>query len=249
MTENPEIFTTSLKPSDKSDAEEESTIGQTAKKIASTTVPVSLSAQPSTSVTIIGESDDANEENNSTATSITSTIEIIDDSRIGMQNHDNASTVGDESDESYEESTLKNAHIERTTVTGSTDGPTTTVDSIDESDSEESTKESEIFSSSTSVSLVKPNDRIRGVSRDEIESTRGRALNLTSFERKPSTSGVIYVTAPPAVIISKTSKAFGGDLSDVSMENDGMDIHSSEYGVTMSPKPIRTDVSECKSKV
>lgn len=164
MTENPEIFTTSLKPSDQSDEEEESTIGQTAIIITSTAVPVSF-AQPSTSVTIIGESDDANEENKSTATSIISTIEIIDDSRIGMQNHENASTVGDESDDSYEESTLKNAHIERTTVTSSTNGPTTTVDAIDESDSEENTGESEMFSSSTSVSLVKPNDRIRGVSR------------------------------------------------------------------------------------
>lgn len=90
-------------------------------------------------------------------------------------------------------------------------------------------------------------DRSRIVSKEDIESIRGRSLNLTVNEHKMSTtSGVIYVTAPPSPIasqsglaVSKSLKSFNDDLSDVSMDNDNMDFQSSEFVV----KPPSTTVT------
>lgn len=95
---------------------------------------------------------------------------------------------------------------------------------------------------------IKLNDRSRVVSKTDIESIRGRAINFTGSDRRPmaGAGGVIYVTAPPpqsapfdavaadgppAMVMPKSAKSniFSDDLSDVSMENDGMELHSSEH--------------------
>lgn len=124
-------------------------------------------------------------------------------------------------------------------------------------DSYEST-ESQTISSSTITSNNKAKDRSRVVSKDDIESIRGRALNLTNSERKqPTSSGVIYVTAPPSapvpsMSIPKSAKTFSDDLSDVSMDNDSMDYQSSEHvaktTTTTTSTPSIPD-SECQTEV
>lgn len=96
----------------------------------------------------------------------------------------------------------------------------------------------------SAIELIGKTDRIRVVSKDDIDLIRGRALNLTG---KSTTSGVIYVTAPPPAL-PKSSKSFSDDLSDVSMDNDGMDFHSSEHVMTTARTPPIHN-SECQSKV
>lgn len=85
--------------------------------------------------------------------------------------------------------------------------------------------------------IFKPNVRSRVVSKDDIESIRGRALNLNSTENKPiKPTGVIYVTAPPA-----QNKPMLDDLSDVSMDNDNMEFFSSKHMTAQAPvKPVPT---------
>lgn len=194
----------------------------------------------STSVTIVDENSKDDERD---------MISIIDSGMVGSRNNLKSSEkplldsiVGDESDESDEtddESTLK-SYIERVTVDSLT---TTTIDSVTEADSEDQTIESDSVDSSTS-GFIKSNVRSGIVSRDDIESIRGRALNFTASDRKPTKSSIIYVTAPPAVV--KMSKS-EDDLSDVSMDNDGMDVHSTEHRA-MVPTSIEA-VSKCESKV
>lgn len=245
MTETPEDFTTSFQASDQNDETEHSTIGQIEKLVTTANTVTTLAPLPlvkhSTSVTIVDEnSKDAEKD----------TISIIDSGMVGSRNHLKSSEktlldsiVGDESDESDEsddESTLK-SYIEHVTVDSLT---TTTIDSVTEADSEDRTIESDSVDSSTSGIIVKPNVRSGIVSRDDIESIRGRALNFTASDRKPTKSSIIYVTAPPAVV--KMSKS-EDDLSDVSMDNDGMDVHSTEHRA-MVPTSIEA-VSKCESKV
>lgn len=112
--------------------------------------------------------------------------------------------------------------------------------------------------SSTVGSVIKSSVRSRVVSKDDIESIRGRSLNLTNNERNHSTSGVIYVTAPPplAPVLSmsmpKSAKSFSDDLTDVSMDNDGMDFQSSEHfaqTTTSTTTSSSVQDSECRSKV
>lgn len=239
MTETPEDFTTLFQPSDQNDEMEHSTIGQIEKLVttANTIAPLPL-VNHSTSVTIIDENSKDEERD---------TISITDTGMVGSRNNLKSSDktlldsiVGDESDESDDESTLK-SYIERVTVDSLT---TTTIDSVTEADLEDRTIESDSVDSSTSGIIVKPNVRSGIVSRDDIESIRGRALNFTATDRKPTKSSIIYVTAPPAVV--KMSK-YEDDLSDVSMDNDGMDVHSTEHRA-MVPTSIEA-VSKCESKV
>lgn len=114
----------------------------------------------------------------------------------------------------------------------------------------------------TIKSTNKSTDRSRVVSKEDIESIRGRSLNWTNSDRKGAmTSGVIYVTAPPqstvsssAKAVSKSLKAFNDDLSDVSMDNDNdnTDFQSSEI-VAKTSTTIASVPSihgpMCKSKV
>lgn len=114
----------------------------------------------------------------------------------------------------------------------------------------------------TAKSTNKSTDRSRVVSKEDIESIRGRSLNLTNTDHKDSiTGGVIYVTAPPqstvsppAKAVSKSLKAFNDDLSDVSMDNDNdnTDFQSSEIdsktSTTIASVPTVHD-SMCQSKV
>lgn len=248
MTETPEDFTTSFEASDQNDETEHSTIGQIEKLVTTANTVTTIAplaplplVKHSTSVTIIDENSKDEEKD---------TISITDTGMVGSRNHLKSSEktlldsiVGDESDESDEsddESTLK-SYIERATVDSLT---TTTIDSVTEADSEDRTIESDSVDSSTSGIIVKPNVRSGIVSRDDIESIRGRALNFTASDRKPTKSSIIYVTAPPAVV--KMSKS-EDDLSDVSMDNDGMDVHSTEHRA-MVPTSIEA-VSKCESKV
>lgn len=141
---------------------------------------------------------------------------------------------------------------------------------------------SSVKSSTSSANPVRVSDRSRVVSKNDIESIRGRALNLTGSERRQSMpsaagGGLIYVTAPPhsppfdasangpTMIMPKSAKAkiFTDDLSDVSMENDGMDLHSSEHmamvkmmttkassmKATTTTAPPTDHDPQCKSKV
>lgn len=146
-----------------------------------------------------------------------------------------------ESSESENESTVQN--VESENVNSVTNGPTVTIDIATES--QEQTK-FDIVSSTMIASTIKSSDRSRIVSKDDIESIRGRALNLNSTDRKSTTSGIIYVTAPPSS--QKPSKTFSDDLSDVSMDNESMDFHSSEHVVTTAQPSLIHD-TECHSKV
>lgn len=69
----------------------------------------------------------------------------------------------------------------------------------------------------------------------EIDSIRGRALNLTNDN---TSKAILYVTAPPTNVKSSATK-MTGDLSDVSMDDDQVFARS---------RPLTTH-SECQSKV
>lgn len=178
-----------------------------------------------------------------TAKLITSTDEIITMTPASLKHSNETSTTSS--------TTLAEADKSDTKV--ESDDPGVTTDAV--TDSYEST-ESQTISSSTIASNNKAKDRSRVVSKDDIESIRGRALNLTNSERKQSTpGGVIYVTAPPpppvpSMSIPKSAKTFSDDLSDVSMDNDSMDFQSSEHvGKTTTTSTTTPSISECKAEV
>lgn len=97
-----------------------------------------------------------------------------------------------------------NANAQRVSINDVTNGPTIATDAIVE---EDATK-SPAISTSTSANIIKVNDRSRVVSKDDIESIRGRALNFTSNEHQAAVpGGVIYVTAPPSPSSSPSPSA------------------------------------------
>lgn len=253
-----EILSTSTQPFDRNDEKEQpSNVGQMAKLITSmnivTTIAppspsfVQLNETSTTSLTRIADSNDSHNERSIDA-AITKTDASVDGSKNNVQ--DTASIliepfVGNESDD---EPTMKNANAnaQRVTINDVTNGSTMTTN-VAVTETQEPTK-SDAISGSTSASIIKANDRSRVVSKDDIESIRGRALNLTSTERRQqSMSGAIYVTAP-TLVMPKASKTFSDDLSDVSMDNDGLDFKSGEHMTAVPSPPTPYDL-ECQSKV
>lgn len=202
-----------------------------------------------------------------TDAAITKTETSADSIRSNVQ--DKASISIDSSDDNSSSSgggggTMKNANIERATinddVTNSETVPTKTL-----SNSESST---ETNVNTNTVNIGKMNVRndtgriVVALSNDNIESIRGRALNLTNVERKmPVAAGIVYVTAPsphalPSSAMPRSSfgKAFSGDLSDVSMDADDSDEFngaSTSATATTTTAPSTTSIheSECQSKV
>jgi len=78
------------------------------------------------------------------------------------------------------------------------------------------------------------------VSKDDIESARGRALNLNSSEQQGP--GVLYVTAP------SVGQLKGFDLSDVSMdEEESMDSHKLNKGEAMPDCSSKDDCEKMSS--
>lgn len=122
----------------------------------------------------------------------------------------------------------------------STDSPitTTNVNNVSE--------EQQINTSTSTKRTIIDSVRSRVVSKDDIESIRGRALNFTSAEntQQQKFSGVVYVTAPTtSSLLSKTSKSLKNDLSDVDMEDN---FQSSEQATTTIPLIHELD---CQTKV
>lgn len=207
--------------------EEHSTdIGQMAKLITvpnaiTTTVPASFvqlnEASTTSLTTAIAESDDTNNKNTETDNvSSSQTAEItkahasVDATKNNVQ--DTGSILMGSSVSSDESSTdgptmMKNgnanANAQRVSINDVTNGPTIAPDAIvdvhdDGGDEGEDATKSPTVSTSTSANIIKANDRSRVVSKDDIESIRGRALNFTSYQHQPVVpGGVIYVTAPP----------------------------------------------------
>lgn len=188
--------------------EEHSTIVQMAKlsaSISTTTLSPSLMDKYTTTVTITSEISD---EEQSTVATNTKTDSSID----SIKNNINEESI-DVTTQSDELSTVN-------------DVTTVGVDTVTQ-------EQSEAVVISGVTSIAKPNDRSQVVSKDDIESIRGRALNFNKTDRKQQkSSGVIYVTAPSIESTSKHSKSFNDDLSDVNMDNDDMDFHSSEHMIT-----------------
>lgn len=134
-----------------------------------------------------------------------------------------------------DEPTIKDVNVERETMIDATNSPSITT--------EPSTSKSD-------EKNVKPNiSRSRVVSKDVIESIRGRALNITNsgMERQQSSS-FVYVT--PTMPVAKSMNAFSGDLSDVNMDDDEDfgDFHGSARVTATTSTPLIHD-SECQSKV
>lgn len=223
-TESSEILSTSAKD----DQVEHSTIAQMAKlatPLSTTTLtPVDSNDKHTTIVNTVTEIvDDISQEEGSTVAAITNSESPVDATQNNVQEMINVPMVSEESD----------------------DVTTLTADTVNVTQEPVKT---ELVSESASPSIGKTNGRSRVVSKDDIESIRGRALNFNNTEqKKQKSSGVIYVTAPPAQPAAKLSKSFD-DLSDVSMDNDGMDFHSSEHTESTAPTPLIHD-SECLSKV
>lgn len=233
-TENSEILLTSMKNYD----EEYSTIAQTGKLTtlmsATTLSPPQLSEKYTTIVSTLGSVDDMHEEMGSTVPIITKTEASIDATK---NNVDEISKMSSDNGEKNDDTTVEYTQSDLLNISDAT-----TMTAHPTTETREQTKTNVV-----SASIAKQNDRSRVVSKDDIESIRGRALNFNTTERKQQNpSGVIYVTAPPAQPIPKLSKSF--DLSDVSMDNDGMDIHSSEYMSATQRTPLNLE-SECQSKV
>lgn len=163
--------------------------------------------------------DNISEEERSATDVTTETDASTDSTTENAQEPNNAPS----STKNNDETTEKNEHGEHSGVTAFT---TVTVDAVTEAQ-----KQIKSESGTINSSIVKPNVRSRVVSKDDIESIRGRALNLNSTENKPlKPTGVIYVTAPPA-----QNKPMLDDLSDVSMDNDNVDFFSSKHMTTQAP--------------
>lgn len=168
-----------------------------------------------------------------------------------------AKTSGQEDQSRNIETTVRNSNVNDTTMglkSISTEASATTQEDV------KSTVKSSTTTTSSPSNPSKVGDRSRVVAKIDIESIRGRALNITGNERRPSMpsmpgGGLIYVTAPPnpasfnapAMAMGKSAKSqiFSDDLSDVSMDNDGMDLHSSEHMAMM--KMMTTKVSPMKA--
>lgn len=223
-TESFEMMSTSIK-TDRNDEEEPSTIGEMAKLVTSsstiTIVTPSTVVQSTPRSTTIAESDDDSSSKMSKNADVESstTITKTTEASVDFKEDNMHSTIASE---------VTNGPMTSTTADATTQEPTKSTPSI----------------------ISKPSNRSRVVSKDDIESIRGRALNLTTSERRPTaSSGVIYVTAPPSLSVSsasvvpaigmaKSSKSFD-DLSDVSMDNDGM----------MTTSTSLAHDTECQSKV
>lgn len=221
-TESMEMASASMtaSPNPNDNEERHSTIDQMAKLLGdaqsmTTSTFDQINEVPTTTTpTTISESDDETDESTTIASIIKNTVQDVDHKLMTLSSDANSATNGETS---Y-----------------TTQAPV---------DTQEETKSS-IKSSMTNAHPMKVHDRSRVVSKNDIESIRGRALNLTGNERPQSMpGGVIYVTAPPqstsfdapvngpAMAMGKSAKAhiFSDDLSDVSMDSDGMDLHSSEH--------------------
>ncbi|XP_055308987.1 putative epidermal cell surface receptor isoform X2 [Sitodiplosis mosellana] len=235
-TESLEISSTSMK----NDKEEHSTIAAMAKltslSSATTLAPPQSSEKYTTISSGLSQSvNNINEEERSTIGVITETEASIDATTKNVQEQNNN---GENSDETTVE-------IERGEHSSDTAVTTVSVDAVTETQKQ---IKSDALSGSVNSSIVKPNDRSRVVSKDDIESIRGRALNLSSTESKqPKSAGVIYVTVSPVQNKPMHSKSFSDDLSDVSMDNDGMDLNSSEHMVATTQTSLNHD-TKCKSK-
>lgn len=301
-TESLKILSTTLAtPTQASNVDEFSTdIGQMAKLITvptnaiTTIAPTSFvhsnEASTTSSATTIVESDDSNnkhiETDSSKTAANTKAHASVDATKNNVQDTGSilmGSSVSDDESSSTDGPTMKNenANTQRiVSINDVTNGPTTASDAIVDAKKEDATKPA--VSTSTSANIIKVNDRSRVVSKDDIESIRGRALNFSSNDHQQSMpGGVIYVTAPPLpssssspsaaasvtideisrsapvipVIVkpkSAKAKSFGDDLSDVSMDNDGPDFHSSEHVAIMTTTTTTTttttaDMSEMKT--
>lgn len=179
------------------------------------------------------ESDGENDESTTIAS-----IDKSDATKNNVQDADRKLMRSSSDDKSQnEETTVTNSNANSTT-----NGVTSITTEAPVNAQEEG--KSPVKFSTTNANPIRANDRSRVVSKNDIESIRGRALNLTGNERQqPMPGGIIYVTAPPhstsfdapangpAIAMGKSAKAqiFSDDLSDVSMDNDGMDLHSSEH--------------------
>lgn len=193
----------------KNDEEEHSTIAQMAKLSASISTTTLAPSLMDKYTTIETSSSEINDEEQSTVATNTKTESSID----SIKNNIN------------EENIDVTTQSELSTVS---DVTTVGVDTVTQEQTE-----AVIVSGVTSGNIAKPNDRSQVVSKDDIESIRGRAFNFNKTERKPQkSSGVIYVTAPSIESTSKHSISFNDDLSDVNMDNDDMDFHSSEHMAT-----------------
>lgn len=230
-------FSTSEKPSDQNDEMESSTIAQAIKSTISPQTPTPSSLPQSTTSIITTEIVDEYEEEGNTANAFAKTETPIARNNVHETINDSQSNTDADIED---ETTNKNANTEHVSAS---DVTTMTTETITESHAK-----SEVVSSSTMASITKSNDRSRIVSKDDIESIRGRALNLSSVEHRQPASGVIYVTAPPTPSMPKMSKTFIDDLSDVSMDNDGMEVHSSEH-IATTPSSKSMHQPECTSKV
>lgn len=97
-------------------------------------------------------------------------------------------------------------------------------------------------------------DRSRVISRDDIESIRGRALNITSadhhriLQQQPQQpySGIVYVTAPTtSAFLPRSSSSFHNDLSNVDIE----DIFPNSEHLAAVPTTTPAHDAGCQSKV
>lgn len=227
---------------------------------------VSISAMRSSS-----DPNDTDEEEEEDHSTIDEMAKLLGDSSDGMttSTFEQTTSATSESDGESDESTTiasigkSDAATKSSVQSDKTPSIETTVKDLNANDTTEApagipegTAKSTVKSSATTTS-----SRSRVVAKIDIESIRGRALNLTGNERRPSMpgGGLIYVTAPPhsgsfnspangpamAMAKSAKSKIFSDDLSDVSMDNDSMDVHSSEHMAMM--KMMTTKTASMKS--
>lgn len=237
-------------------------VDQTAKLITSTNA---ITMQPPTTsasnvrTTIVNEDGDDDVDEDDAATAITKTQPAVDgSSNIKNNVPDKSGILIDSSDDTSTTSssvTMKNANAERVTVDDVvSNSQTTTVKT--------STDSGVVSSSSIAGIISKMNVRndtgriVVALSNDNIESIRGRALNFSNVERKtPVSAGIVYVTAPttqplPSSAMPRSSKAFSGDLSDVSMDGDDSDeFNGSGTMTTTTTTTTSAHDSDCQSKV
>lgn len=177
---------------------------------------------------------------------------ILMDSGISDDDND------DDGNDYVDGPTMKNANVEHD-VTNSLTSQTTSMPLVTVTESEESVETKSVFITNIptkSSTISQPNavesDRSRIVSKNDIESIRGRALNITStgmeMERQ-QTSAFVFVT--PSSVEPKSKHTFGDDLSDVSMDDGGLDDFHSRSHVEQITKPSTPLIhdSECQSKV
>lgn len=145
--------------------------------------------------------------------------------------------------DSIEKAKHENENMERVSITyathipTTTTAPTTTTPTVDsETEMQEQQTKSNLATSTSTASPIRKineNDRRQVVSKDDIESIRGRALNFSSTENaQQKFSGIVYVTAPTtSSLLPKSSKSFQNDLSNVDMDVDD-NFHNNEHLAT-----------------